>query len=118
MSGASSPFIEGLIDEEIRRFVAEAIAQTTTLSTSACVAKIKAVYPTCGLSKRYLGEQSTLWPPPQPACQSRLARPPPIATSTPPLVPLRRFAAAGEDVMESGRLSSMEPTAVGTGCQP
>lgn len=52
-----TPFIEGLVDEEIRRLVAKAIASDTTVSTVECVAQVKRVYPTCGLSKRYLGDK-------------------------------------------------------------
>ena len=50
MRAAQTPFIEGLVAEEIRRFVAEAIANGDMISTSECVAKINAVYPNCGLS--------------------------------------------------------------------
>ena len=52
MRAAQTPFIEGLVAEEIRRFVAEAIAKGDMISTSECVAKINAVYPNCGISKR------------------------------------------------------------------
>lgn len=52
-----TPFIEGLIDAEIRRLVAEAIANASTVSTTECAAEVKRVYPTCGLSKRYIGDR-------------------------------------------------------------
>jgi hypothetical protein len=52
-----TPFIEALVDDEIRRLVAEAIAKNSTISTTECVAEVKRVYPTCGLSKRYLGDR-------------------------------------------------------------
>jgi hypothetical protein len=56
MGSAATPFIEGLVDEEIRRLVAEAIAEGGTISTAECVAKVKSVYPTCGLSKRTIAD--------------------------------------------------------------
>jgi len=52
-----TPFIEEFVDEEIRRLVAEAIAHESTLSTAECVAAVKQVYPTCGLSKRLIADK-------------------------------------------------------------
>ena len=57
MGKAISPFAEGLVDEEVRRFVAEAIAKHSMVSTSECATKIKHAYPTCGLSKRNLTDK-------------------------------------------------------------
>lgn len=52
-----TPFIEALVDDEIRRLVAKAIAESSTISTAECVAEVKRVYPTCGLSKRHIGDR-------------------------------------------------------------
>ena len=57
MGTATSPFIEGLVDAEIRRLVGEAIAGRTFVSTAECVAKVKHLYPTCGLSKREIEDK-------------------------------------------------------------
>ena len=46
--------IETLIDEEIRRVVADAIREGGYLSSSSAAAQIMKVYPTCGLSPRVL----------------------------------------------------------------
>ena len=56
MNQTASPF-DGLVDEEIRRLVAEAVANGSTISTSDCVARIKHVYPTCGLSDREISDR-------------------------------------------------------------
>jgi hypothetical protein len=56
MSNTGSPFIVGLVEDEVRRFIAEAIARGGTISTSECVAKIRIVYPTCGLSRRTISD--------------------------------------------------------------
>jgi len=53
----ASPFIDGLVDEEIRRLVAEAVANSNTISTSECVARVKHVYPTCELSDREISDR-------------------------------------------------------------
>ena len=57
MRAAQTPFIEGLVAEEIRRFVAEAIADGHMISTSECVTKINAVYPNCGISTRRMEDE-------------------------------------------------------------
>ena len=57
MRAAETPFIEGLVAEEIRRVVAEAIANGEMISTSECVAKINAVYPNCGISARRMADE-------------------------------------------------------------
>jgi hypothetical protein len=57
MRAAQTPFIEGLVAEEIRRFVAEAISNGNMISTSKCVTKINAVYPNCGISARRMADE-------------------------------------------------------------
>ena len=57
MRAEQTSFIEGRVAEEIRRAVAEAIAGGDTISTSEYVAKISAVYPNCGLSKRQIADE-------------------------------------------------------------
>ena len=57
MPATKSPFIEGLVSEEIRRLVAEAIADGGIMSVANCVAKVVAVYPNCGISKRQIADE-------------------------------------------------------------
>ena len=57
MGTRTSPFIEGLVEEEIRRLVAEAIAKHGMVSTAECAERIRHVYPTCGLSDRNLANR-------------------------------------------------------------
>jgi hypothetical protein len=52
--------IETLIDEEIRRVVADAIRDGGCLSSSATAVQIMKVYPTCGLSRRHLADRIVL----------------------------------------------------------
>jgi hypothetical protein len=57
MRAAETPFIEGLVSKEIRRLVAEAIADGGMLSVANCVARITVVYPNCGISKRQIADE-------------------------------------------------------------
>jgi hypothetical protein len=57
MNKTASPIIDGPVDEEIRRLVAEAVASRNTIATSECVKKIRTAFPTCGLSKRQITDR-------------------------------------------------------------
>jgi len=56
--GVSRPsLIEALVDEEIRRLVADAIRDGECLSTAIAAAQIMQVYPRCGLTERKLVDE-------------------------------------------------------------
>ena len=57
MREAKPLFTEGLVPEEIRRLVAEAIAKQGTISVLDCVAKVAAAYPDRGISKRQIADE-------------------------------------------------------------
>ena len=57
MRSAVSPFIETLVSEEVRRMVAEAIRNGTSLSASKCAAEIVKTYPRCGLDEADLANE-------------------------------------------------------------
>ena len=46
-----------LVEAEICRLVSEALKNQSTVSTVKCVASIKQLYPTCGLSKREISDK-------------------------------------------------------------
>lgn len=52
MQNAVSPFIDGLIDQEVRRLVSAARRKGAIISTGECVRAVRRVYPTSGLSRR------------------------------------------------------------------
>jgi len=56
MYDRASPFITDLVSEEIRRLVAEAIANGGILSTADCAERVMAIYPNCGLSNRRMAD--------------------------------------------------------------
>ena len=49
--------IQTLVSEEIRRIVADGIADGSLVSTSAATSQILRVYPTCGLTKRQITDR-------------------------------------------------------------
>ena len=55
--GNAALFAEELVEAEIRRLVGEAVKNQSTVSTVKCVASIKQLYPTCGLSKREISDK-------------------------------------------------------------
>jgi hypothetical protein len=57
MAKAVSAAIEHLVNEEIRRVVVRAMADKAVLSTSECVANVKAAFPTCRMSKREIADK-------------------------------------------------------------
>ena len=57
MTDAESPFIEDLVAEEIRRAVANGVANGGILSIADCVAEIVSIYPNCGFSKRQIADE-------------------------------------------------------------
>jgi hypothetical protein len=54
MSGDTANLIGTLVDEEVRRIVADAIRERGCLSVSAAAAQILKTYPQCGLNEREL----------------------------------------------------------------
>ena len=59
MGSVVSVFIQTLVDEEVRRIVAEAIAKRGTLKASAAAAQITRVYPNSGLTEREIADRVT-----------------------------------------------------------
>jgi hypothetical protein len=57
MQSAASSFIDMLVFEELRRMVAEAIENRTSLSASVCAAEIVQKYPRCGLDAADLANE-------------------------------------------------------------
>jgi hypothetical protein len=57
MAKAASAVIEHLVNEEIRRMVARAMADKAVLSTSECVANVKAAFPTSRMSTREIADK-------------------------------------------------------------
>jgi hypothetical protein len=53
--------IQMLVQEEIRREVADAIATRSIIFSSACSKKILSRYPECGLTARYLADEIILF---------------------------------------------------------
>jgi hypothetical protein len=59
MGSVVSVFIQTLVDEEVRRIVAEAIAKRGTLKASAAAAQIARVYPNSGVTEREIADRVT-----------------------------------------------------------
>ena len=57
MGSVVSVFIQTIVDEEVRRIVAEAIAKRGTLKASAAAAQIMQVYPNSGLTEREIADR-------------------------------------------------------------
>ena len=57
MGSVVSVFIQTLVDEEVRRIVAEAIAKRGALKASAAAAQIAHVYPNSGLTEREIADR-------------------------------------------------------------
>jgi hypothetical protein len=57
MGGGGKPYGHALVTEQIRRLVAEAVEKRETLSTAEVVAKVRALYPMAGISKRALANE-------------------------------------------------------------
>jgi hypothetical protein len=57
MRAAEKPIIEGSVSKEIRRLIADAIATRSMIQVLDCVAKVRAVYPNSGLSKRQITDE-------------------------------------------------------------
>lgn len=57
MNKTASPIIDGPVEDEIRRLVAEAIGNESVIKTSECVAKIRDTYPKCELSRRQIADR-------------------------------------------------------------
>ena len=60
MGSAVSSFIRRLIDEEIRRVVADAIEDGVILSAPATAATILRSYPHCGMTERLIADRIML----------------------------------------------------------
>jgi hypothetical protein len=57
MRNSVSLLLDKAVSEEIRRIVAEAIRNRTSLSASAAAAEILDLHPRCGLNERQLADQ-------------------------------------------------------------
>ena len=60
MGSAISSFIRTLIDEDIRRAIADAIEDRVTLSAPATAAAILHTYPHCGMTERLIADRIML----------------------------------------------------------
>jgi len=52
-----TPFIDGLVDQEVRRLVSVARRKGAIISTGECVTAVRRVYPTSGLSRRKITDK-------------------------------------------------------------
>lgn len=57
MGQAVSPFIQGLVTEEIRRMVAGAIEDGSTVSSASVAAQVIGTYPNCGLTEAQIADE-------------------------------------------------------------
>jgi hypothetical protein len=60
MATTRPSLIDTLVDEEIERLVRDAVKDGGLISTAACAALIRKIYPTCGFTKRQLADRVIL----------------------------------------------------------